>query len=145
VEAAVAKREEARQIACWRWMLLPPRLRPVEVPEGMDPSTSDAAAAAAAAAPAGDAAVGRYLQIFWAEDDAWYDGLVEGYDAATGAHTVRYILDDVTEAVGLDTTTFHHVIIVRQITVQPMTASVVHVTTNLTPGSDNPCSHSTFN
>ena len=126
VEATVAKREEERQLACWRWMLLPPRLRPEEVPDGMDPSTSDAAvvakkkreeaAAAAAAAlaaetseqraarearenPSGDAAVGRYLQIFWEEDDAWYDGLVEGYNAETGAHVVRYLLDSVTEEV----------------------------------------------
>jgi hypothetical protein len=37
--------------------------------------------------------------------------------------------------VGLDTTC-HHVIIVRQNTVQLMTASMFHVT-NLTPGSDN--------
>jgi hypothetical protein len=53
------------------------------------------------AGPAGAAAVGRYLQILWAEDDAWYDAVVEGYDSDTGAHTVRYLLDDVTEAVDL--------------------------------------------
>lgn len=128
VEAALIKREEDRQLACWRWMLLPPRLRPPEVPDGMDPSTSDAAVAAAEAAeaaataaaealaaetpeqraarerrenPTGAAAVGRYLQIFWAEDDAWYDSYVEAFAAETGVHTIRYLLDDVMEEVDL--------------------------------------------
>ena len=43
VRAAAAAKEDARQRACWRWMLLPPRLRPAEVPEGMNPAHSEAA------------------------------------------------------------------------------------------------------
>lgn len=105
VEAIVAAREEARQTACWRWMLLPPRLRPAEVPEGMNPETSDAALAAAATEAAklsGEASVGRYVKIHWDADGAWYDAKVESYDAETGQHTVRYLADDAVETLDLD-------------------------------------------
>ena len=110
VEAIVAAREEARQTACWRWMLLPPRLRPAEVPDGMNPETSDAALAAEAAETAnaqtaslsGEASVGRYVKIHWDADGAWYDAKVESHDARTGQHTVRYLADDAVETLDLD-------------------------------------------
>ena len=52
-------------------------------------AAAGAAAEAFAAAPKGDHAIGRYLQIYWELDDAWYDGLVEAYNPEGGSHTVR--------------------------------------------------------
>ena len=108
VRAAAAEKEAARQRACWRWMLLPARLRPSEVPEGMNPLNSDAAArdadqiiaARASANPAGDECVGKALDIYWEDDDKWYRGVVKGYDGKK-KHDVYYPEDDVTETVRL--------------------------------------------
>ena len=108
VRAAAAEKEAARQRACWRWMLLPARLRPSEVPEGMNPLNSDAAAhdadqiiaARASANPAGDECVGKSLDIYWEDDNKWYRGVVKGYDGKKN-HDVYYPEDDVTETVRL--------------------------------------------
>ena len=108
VRAAAAEKEAARQRACWRWMLLPARLRPSEVPEGMNPLNSEAAArdadqiiaARASANPAGDECVGKALDIYWEDDDKWYRGVVKGYDGKK-KHDVYYPEDDVTETVRL--------------------------------------------
>ena len=103
--AAAAAKEDARQRACWRWMLLPPRLRPAEVPEGMnpalkrrrDPSAPDAFAAAAASNPRGDACVGKRLDVYWDDDQTWYRGVVRAHDPEKNTHEVYYPEDEVAE------------------------------------------------
>ena len=93
-----------------RWMLLPPRLRPVEVPEGMDAAAGpgsrcapgEAAAAAAedtAEDPPGAETVGRYVRVLWADDGAWYDAIVTKF--ANDRHTLRYLADDTVETLDL--------------------------------------------
>ena len=109
--AAAAAKEDARQRACWRWMLLPPRLRPAEVPEGMNPAHSEAAArsecarrafaAAAASNPRGDACVGKRLDVYWDDDQTWYRGVVRAHDPEKNTHEVYYPEDEVAETVRL--------------------------------------------
>ncbi len=111
VRAAAAAKEDARQRACWRWMLLPPRLRPAEVPEGMNPAHSEAAArsegaqrafaAAAASNPRGDACVGKRLDVYWDDDQTWYRGVVRAHDPEKNTHEVYYPEDEVAETVKL--------------------------------------------
>jgi len=113
VRAAAAAKEDARQKACWRWMLLPPRLRPAEVPEGMNPAHSEAArsdpgaqqafelANSYAANPRGDACVGKRLDVYWDDDQTWYRGVVRAHDRGRHTHEVYYPEDDVTETVRL--------------------------------------------
>ncbi|WVZ64907.1 hypothetical protein U9M48_014354 [Paspalum notatum var. saurae] len=48
-----------------------------------------AAAAVSASGPAAEA-VGRRLRVYWPLDDAWYEGRVEAYDAASRRHRVKY-------------------------------------------------------
>jgi hypothetical protein len=97
---AVAKaRDAATHRSRVRWMLLPPRLRPAEVPEGMD-----AAAAASASAseedPPGSETVGRYVRVLWADDGAWYDAIVTKF--SNGLHTLKYLADDTVETLDLN-------------------------------------------
>lgn len=108
LRAAAAAKEDARQKACWRWMLLPPRLRPAEVPEGMNPAHSEAAKnsegaerRAAASNPRGEACVGKRLDVYWDDDQTWYRGVVNAFDPEKNTHEVYYPEDDVTETVKL--------------------------------------------
>jgi hypothetical protein len=36
-----------------------------------------------------DALVGRHLRVYWDNDDAWFAGSVVEWDAGTGRHKVR--------------------------------------------------------
>ena len=38
----------------------------------------------------GASMVGRWLEVFWPEDDEWYRGEVTGLDAGAGTHTISY-------------------------------------------------------
>ena len=111
---AVAKaRDAATHRSRVRWMLLPPRLRPAEAPEGMDaadgpesgraPGGAEAAGAGAGAGPAEDPpgaeTVGRYVRVLWADDGAWYDAIVTKF--ANDRHTLRYLADDTVETLDL--------------------------------------------
>ena len=49
-------------------------------------------------AVSGEAVVGRRIEIHWPLDEAWYEALVSAYDDATKRHEVRYVDDDVVEA-----------------------------------------------
>ena len=69
-----------------------PRLRPAEVPEGMNPAHSEAArsdpgaqrafklANSYASNPRGDACVGKRLDVYWDDDQTWYRGVVRAHD-----------------------------------------------------------------
>ena len=52
-------------------------------------------------AVSGEALVGRRIEIHWPLDEAWYEALVSAYDDATKRHEVRYVDDDVVEALDL--------------------------------------------
>jgi hypothetical protein len=111
IAAAAREKREATQLERWRWMLLPPRLRSKDVPQGMDPRGSDArvrllaresaderAAREKIETPRGEDAIGRYVLTYWDDDETWYVARVESYDAAADAHALRYVLDDELEA-----------------------------------------------
>ena len=49
-------------------------------------------------AVSGEALVGRRIEIHWPLDEAWYEALVSAYDDATKRHEVRYVDDDVVDA-----------------------------------------------
>uniref|UniRef100_K3ZQ28 DNA mismatch repair protein n=1 Tax=Setaria italica TaxID=4555 RepID=K3ZQ28_SETIT len=53
-----------------------------------DKKERDAAAPVAVAASPAAEVVGRRLRVYWPLDDAWYEGRVEAYDAASGKHCV---------------------------------------------------------
>ena len=102
---ALAKaRDAATHRSRVRWMLLPPRLRPAEVPEGMEPNPDAAGAPdpdppADPADPPGPESVGRYVRVLWADDGAWYDAIVTKF--ANDRHTLRYLADDTVETLDL--------------------------------------------
>lgn len=102
---ALAKaRDAATHRSRVRWMLLPPRLRPAEVPEGMEPNPNAAGAPdpdppADPADPPGPESVGRYVRVLWADDGAWYDAIVTKF--ANDRHTLRYLADDTVETLDL--------------------------------------------
>ena len=100
---AIAKaRDAATHRSRVRWMLLPPRLRPAEVPEGMDAAASASAEESASASeedPPGSETVGRYVRVLWADDGAWYDAIVTKF--SNDRHTLRYLADDTVETLDL--------------------------------------------
>jgi hypothetical protein len=82
-----------------RWMLLPPRLRPAEVPEGMDAAAAAEFSSASEEDPPGSETVGRYVRVLWADDGAWYDAIVTKF--SNGLHTLKYLADDTVETLDL--------------------------------------------
>ena len=98
---AIAKaRDAATHRSRVRWMLLPPRLRPAEVPEGMDAAASASAEESALEEdPPGSETVGRYVRVLWADDGAWYDAIVTKF--SNDRHTLRYLADDTVETLDL--------------------------------------------
>jgi hypothetical protein len=99
---AVAKaRDAATHRSRVRWMLLPPRLRPAEVPEGMDAAAAASAEFSSASEedPPGSETVGRYVRVLWADDGAWYDAIVTKF--SNGLHTLKYLADDTVETLDL--------------------------------------------
>ena len=54
------------------------------------------------ATPLGARLLRKRLEIFWPADQAWYWGVVEKYDSATGKHTVLYDDETVEELVLAD-------------------------------------------
>ncbi len=40
-----------------------------------------------------EAAVTRWLRIWWPDDEEWYEGEVREFNAATGQHRVWYLQD----------------------------------------------------
>ena len=50
----------------------------------------------------GDALVGQRIKVHWPLDEAWYVAVVTGYSHETKQHEVRYVDDDVVEALDLD-------------------------------------------
>ncbi|KAK9827616.1 hypothetical protein WJX81_006673 [Elliptochloris bilobata] len=72
--------------------------------DAVRPSVADAAAACAAAearaaaggGPGGDAAIGWRIGVWWRDDQCFYYGCVDAYDAGAGKHLVHYD-DDVRE------------------------------------------------
>ena len=100
---AIAKaRDAATHRSRVRWMLLPPRLRPAEVPEGMDAAAAASAEFSSASEedPPGSETVGRYVRVLWADDGAWYDALVTKF--SNGLHTLKYLADDTVETLDLN-------------------------------------------
>ena len=96
---ALAKaRDAATHRSRVRWMLLPPRLRPAEVPEGMDPDPVRPDPDPPADPP-GPESVGRYVRVLWEDDGAWYDAIVTEF--ANDRHTLRYLADDTVETLDL--------------------------------------------
>ena len=65
-----------------------------------------AAAADAAAAPQGDALVGQTVEVKWDGKKEWYEAEVLGYDASSGQHSVRYVVDGVEQPEALSPTGF---------------------------------------
>ena len=65
-----------------------------------------AAAADAAAAPQGDALVGQTVEVKWDGKKEWYGAEVLGYDASSGQHSVRYVVDGVEQPEALSPTGF---------------------------------------
>jgi len=59
-------------------------------PQGADPEET------------GDALVGQRIKVHWPLDEAWYVAVVTGYSHETKQHEVRYVDDDVVEALDLD-------------------------------------------
>jgi hypothetical protein len=55
-------------------------------PQGADPEET------------GDALVGQRIKVHWPLDEAWYVAVVTGYSHETKQHEVRYVDDDVVEA-----------------------------------------------
>jgi hypothetical protein len=97
---AVAKaRDAATHRSRVRWMLLPPRLRPAEVPEGMDAAAAAEFSSASEEDPPGSETVGRYVRVLWADDGAWYDAIVTKF--SNGLHTLKYLADDTVETLDL--------------------------------------------
>jgi len=100
---AIAKaRDAATHRSRVRWMLLPPRLRPAEVPEGMDAAAAASAEISSASEedPPGPETVGRYVRVLWADDGAWYDAIVTKF-SNDGLHTLKYLADDTVETLDL--------------------------------------------
>ena len=90
IAAAAREKREATQLERWRWMLLPPRLRSKDVPQGMDPRGSDArvrllaresaderAAREKIETPRGEDAIGRYVLTYWDDDESGAEAGVE--------------------------------------------------------------------
>ena len=50
----------------------------------------------------GDSLVGQRIEVHWPLDEAWYVAVVTGYSHETKQHEVRYVDDDVVEALDLD-------------------------------------------
>jgi hypothetical protein len=97
---AIAKaRDAATHRSRVRWMLLPPRLRPAEVPEGMDAAAAAEFSSASEEDPPGSETVGRYVRVLWADDGAWYDAIVTKF--SNGLHTLKYLADDTVETLDL--------------------------------------------
>ena len=63
---------------------------------------TSAGTSAGMGAVSGEALVGRRIEIHWPLDEAWYEALVSAYDDATKRHEVRYVDDDVVEALDPD-------------------------------------------
>lgn len=105
VRAIVQARDERLALERWRWMLLPPRLRPDEAPEGMSDGRdflADGNRGKTRWRDLGAAAVGSYVKIHWDADGAWYPAAIESFDEASGTHAVRYLADDALETLRLD-------------------------------------------
>ena len=119
--ALIKMNDEAR-----RWMFLPLRLREkTQKPKGLsveafvvqkgnrkpkasltDPSAklvslADINGTRKKQRPMGAACVNKLFEIFWPEDQTWYSGFAESYDAKTGMHFIVYT-DGSTERVNLD-------------------------------------------
>ena len=65
-----------------------------------------AAASATSSAPQGKAAVGHQVAIWWPDDFAWYNGRIQGFQAAKGEHLVHYD-DNEVEWLNLDKERVH--------------------------------------